>query len=141
MIDNIVAIKEASGSIPKISEIIENTTDEDFSVISGEDDLTFPVVALGGVGVISVVANVVPKTVSDMVEAALKGDMAAARKKHYELAPLTRALFTETNPIPVKRAMEMIGMPAGPLRAPLAPIMPENERILEEALKGIGCLK
>ena len=78
---------------------------------------------------------------SEMVEAALTGDMAAARKKHYELAPLTRALFTETNPIPVKRAMEMIGMPAGPLRAPLAPILPENERILEEALKGIGCLK
>ncbi|RNI14390.1 4-hydroxy-tetrahydrodipicolinate synthase [Methanohalophilus sp. RSK] len=140
-IDNIVAIKEASGSIPKISEIIENTVDEDFSVISGEDGLTYPIVALGGVGVISVVANVVPKTMAEMVEAALKGDMVTARKKHYELAPLTRALFTETNPIPVKRAMEMIGMPAGPLRAPLAPILPENERILEEALKGIGCLK
>ena len=76
-----------------------------------------------------------------MVEAALAGDMAAARKKHYELAPLTRALFTETNPIPVKRAMEMIGMPAGSLRAPLAPMLPENEKILEEALRRIGCLK
>jgi 4-hydroxy-tetrahydrodipicolinate synthase len=139
-ISNIVGIKEASGSLQQVSRILEETADEDFVVFSGEDDLTYPVVALGGAGVISVVANVAPAKTVAMADAAAKGDFAAARQLHFELAPLIRALFCETNPIPVKRAMELMGLAAGPLRLPLAPISADNEAKLVEALRATGCL-
>ncbi len=139
-VDNIVGIKEASGDLDKITRIIENTADEDFSVISGDDGLTLPILTLGGSAVISVVANIVPQKMVDLVNAAKSGDMETARNIHYELAPLIRALFNETNPIPVKRAAELIGLASGPLRLPLAPISSENDRILIDALKNIGVL-
>ena len=139
-IDNIVGIKEASGSLDKVSQIIENTADEDFSIISGDDGLTLPIMTLGGSAVISVVANIVPQKMVDLYDAAKSGDIATARKIHYELAPLIRALFNETNPIPVKCAAGLIGLASGPLRLPLAPINSDNERILTDALKNIGAL-
>ena len=139
-VDNIVGIKEASGNLDKVTRIIENTADEDFSVISGDDGLTLPIITLGGSAVISVVANIVPQKMVDLYDAAKSGDMTTARNIHYELAPLIRALFNETNPIPVKRAAELIGLASGHLRLPLAPISSENERILMDALKDIGAL-
>ncbi|WP_445476118.1 4-hydroxy-tetrahydrodipicolinate synthase [Methanococcoides methylutens] len=139
-VDNIVAIKEASGNLDKVSQIIENTMDEDFNVISGDDGLTMPIMALGGSGVISVVANVVPEKMVRLVNAVNEGDMNTARQIHYEIAPLIRALFTETNPIPVKRAVELIGLNTGHLRLPLAPISSENEQTLIDCLKGLGCI-
>ncbi|MDK2892156.1 4-hydroxy-tetrahydrodipicolinate synthase [Methanohalophilus sp.] len=139
-VSNVVGIKEASGSIPKITRILEETADEDFVVFSGEDDLIFPIVALGGVGVISVVANVAPVKTVELVKATQQGDFETAKKLHFELAPLIRQLFAETNPIPVKRAMEIMGLAAGPLRLPLAPLSNENEKNLVEALKNAGCL-
>ncbi|SET06557.1 dihydrodipicolinate synthase [Methanococcoides vulcani] len=139
-VDNIVAIKEASGDLDKVSQIIENTMDEDFNVISGDDGLTMPITCLGGSGVISVVANVVPERMVKLVNATNEGDMKTARQIHYEIAPLIRALFTETNPVPVKRAVELIGLNTGHLRLPLAPISSENEQNLIDCLKGLGCI-
>ncbi|MFA7563575.1 MAG: 4-hydroxy-tetrahydrodipicolinate synthase [Methanoculleus sp.] len=116
---NIVGIKEASGDISQITRIIEATQDEEFSVISGDDAMTLPVLAMGGAGVISVTANVDPARMVGMYEAYRAGDLARARVLHYELAPLMRAMFIDTNPIPVKRAVGLLGMAAGPVRLPL----------------------
>ena len=116
---NIVAIKEASGNISQISRIIEDTRDEDFVVISGDDNMTLPIMALGGVGVISVAANVIPAPMVAMSNAMKKGDLAKALSIHYDLSPLFRAMFIDTNPIPVKKAVELQGMAAGPVRLPL----------------------
>jgi 4-hydroxy-tetrahydrodipicolinate synthase len=116
---NIVGIKEASGNISQVSEIIEGTLDQDFTVISGDDGMTLPVLALGGGGVISVTANVEPGRMVTMYEAYTGGDWDGAISLHYELAPLCRALFIDTNPIPVKKAISLRGMAAGPLRLPL----------------------
>ena len=116
---NIVAIKEASGNISQISRIIEDTRDEDFVVISGDDNMTLPIMALGGVGVISVAANVIPAPMVAMSNAMKKGDLAKALLIHYKISPLLRAMFIDTNPIPVKKAVELQGMAAGPVRLPL----------------------
>jgi len=139
-IENIVGIKEASGNPVKVSRIIENTMDDDFVVLSGEDGLTLPLMCMGAVGVISVVANVVPEKMVDLVNAVQNNDLKTAKALHYELAPLTRVLFSETNPIPVKRAMNMLGLANGRLRLPLAPLSRENEMVLEEVLKDLGCI-
>lgn len=139
-IENIVGIKEASGNPVKVSRIIENTMDDDFVVLSGEDGLTLPLMCMGAVGVISVVANVVPEKMVDLVNAVQNNDLQTAKALHYELAPLTRVLFSETNPIPVKRAMNMLGLANGRLRLPLAPLGRENEMVLEEVLKDLGCI-
>ncbi len=140
-ISNIVGIKEASGSLDQITKILELTKGEDFVVLSGDDGLTLPIMALGGVGVISVVANVAPKLVVSMVEAFRRGDMGEARKLHLALAPLIRAVFLETNPIPIKKAVELIGLTAGHLRLPLAPISEDNERKLKAALNDLHLIK
>ncbi len=137
-IKNIVAIKEASGSLPQLSQIIEQTRGSDFSVLCGDDDLTLPAMALGAQGVISVVANVAPKKTVAMVDAIFKGDLDRARSLHYELAPLVRAMFLETNPIPVKSAQKYLGLAGGPLRLPLAEMAPDKEKILKEILESLG---
>ena len=137
-VKNIVAIKEASGSLSQVSQIIEQTRGSSFSVLSGDDDLTLPMMALGATGVVSVVANVAPRKTVAMVDAMAKGDLERARSLHYELAPLVRAMFLETNPIPVKTAQGLLGMAAGPLRLPLAAMAPEKERMLKEILDRLG---
>lgn len=137
-IENIVGIKEASGSLSQISSIIELTKDDDFFVFSGDDGLTLPIMSLGGKGVISVVADVAPRKMVTMVDAMLKGDLETARKMHYTLSPLARDLFIETNPIPVKAATGMIGLAAGPLRLPLAPMSEKNEKKLKETVNLLG---
>lgn len=139
-IENIIGIKEASGNPVKVSRIIENTMDEDFVVLSGEDGLTLPLMSMGAVGVISVVANVVPEKMVDLVNAVKNNDLKTAQALHYELAPITRVLFSETNPIPVKRAMNMLGLVNGRLRLPLAPLSREHEMVLEEVLRDLGCI-
>ena len=138
---NIVGVKEASGSLDQITRIIELTQDEDFVVLSGDDGLTLPIMALGGAGVISVVANVAPKLMVSMVEAFRSGNTAEARKLHLALAPLIRAVFLETNPIPIKKAVELIGLPAGHLRLPLASMSEDNERKLKAALNDLHLIE
>ncbi|HEX7575944.1 MAG TPA: dihydrodipicolinate synthase family protein, partial [Candidatus Methanoperedens sp.] len=130
-----------SGNLDQVTKIIEMTQDEDFEIISGDDGLTLPIMAIGGAGVISVVANVAPKLTVSMVEAFRKGNMEEARRLHLKLAPLIRAVFLETNPIPIKKAVGLIGLPAGDLRLPLASMSDDNERKLITALKDLNLLK
>ncbi len=139
-VENIRGIKEASGDINQVSKIIELTSEMDFTVISGDDSLTLPIMALGGMGVISVAANIIPKQVSDMVIAFLDGRLDRARELHHILSPLFRALFLETNPIPVKTAMGWRGLAAGGLRLPLSPLSEESATKLRSVLESLVML-
>jgi 4-hydroxy-tetrahydrodipicolinate synthase len=123
--DNIVAVKEASGNLAQVMDIIEALGDR-ITVLSGDDNLTLPIMALGGKGVISVISNLLPKPMVEFVEAALKGDFKKAKELHYHLLPLFKAAFIETNPIPIKTMMNLVGMKAGPCRLPLCNMQPHN---------------
>ncbi len=137
---NIIAVKEASGNVAQMMDVLEQLP-KAFSVVSGDDNLTLPLMSLGGRGVISVVSNLIPKKVSDMCTAALKGDFAAARKLHFEMLPLFKTAFIETNPIPIKVAMNLAGLPAGPVRMPLCEMQPANLDKLKAVLQKMGLLK
>ena len=131
---NIVGIKEASGDISQVSRIIEGTLDEDFMVLSGDDNLTLPILCLGGSGVISVAANVEPARMVSMFDHFCEGELEDALELHYELSPLFRAMFIDTNPIPVKKAVELRGMAGGPVRPPLDELDAEKSAKLQEVL-------
>ncbi|MFH0839573.1 MAG: 4-hydroxy-tetrahydrodipicolinate synthase [Candidatus Omnitrophota bacterium] len=133
-IKNIIGVKEASGSLDQMSRI-RQASPKDFLLISGDDSLTLPLMSIGGVGVISVVANIIPKDVSDMCAAFLKGDIAKAEELHYKMLPLIKAMFIETNPIPVKTAMGIMKMIDPEIRLPLCDMSPENKEKLVKALK------
>ncbi|HLB95054.1 MAG TPA: 4-hydroxy-tetrahydrodipicolinate synthase [Nitrospiria bacterium] len=135
----IIAMKESSGSLQQISDLIGLCGDR-LTVISGDDALTLPIIALGGQGVISVAANLVPKDCAELVKAALKGDGERARRLHYRLSPLTDALFLETNPIPVKAALELMGRCSGEVRLPLCPMADANHERLKKAMKEYGLI-
>ncbi|NHN42634.1 4-hydroxy-tetrahydrodipicolinate synthase [Halorubellus sp. JP-L1] len=132
--ENVVGFKAASGDLGQITEIIERTRDDDFAVLSGDDALTLPILSIGGHGTISVVANVEPERTTAMVGAALAGDYETARDIHHELGDLTRALFWETNPIPVKEAMHVRGHHGPTLRSPLSRLADEYRDDLEAVL-------
>ena len=134
---NIVGIKEASGNIGQISRIIEETQDEDFRVISGDDNITLPILALGGAGVISVAANVDPARMVAMYEAMKEGDYQKALVLHYALSPLFRSMFIDTNPIPVKKAVELLGLAGGPVRLPLDELDEKKTEQLKKILSTI----
>jgi 4-hydroxy-tetrahydrodipicolinate synthase len=131
---NVVGVKEASGDMMQVAKIIELTRGENFSVISGNDSDTLTILKLGGVGVISVVSNIVPDKVAKMVKSFRSGDVKTAEKIDRELSPLYKALFIETNPAPVKMAMNWMGMAAGGLRLPLVELEPENQQKLLDVL-------
>lgn len=137
---NIVAVKEASGSLDQMSRI-KQLCPENFDLISGDDGLTLPVLSIGGTGIISVVANIVPRDVADLVSAFEKGDLKKARELHYKLLPLIKAVFLETNPIPVKTAMGLLGMCEPELRLPMCGMWEGNLEKLKKALKDYGLLK
>jgi len=138
-VKNIVGVKESSGNLEQMARIRYLCGDK-FNLISGDDGLTLPVLAIGGTGVISVVNNIVPKDVSDMVAKFKKGDIEGARKLHYKLLPLIRAVFLETNPIPVKTALSLMGMIEPDLRLPLCSMSEANLEKLKKALKNYGLL-
>jgi 4-hydroxy-tetrahydrodipicolinate synthase len=131
---NIVGVKEASGDIGQVSRIIEETLDMDFQVFSGDDNLTLPILSLGGGGVISVAANVQPARMVAMFDYFIEGDLEMALDLHYELSPLFRAMFIDTNPIPVKKAVELMGMAGGPVRLPLDELDAKKTEQLKEVL-------
>jgi 4-hydroxy-tetrahydrodipicolinate synthase len=137
---NIVGVKEASGSLDQMSQVIAACGPE-FSVLSGDDNITLPLLAIGGRGVISVIANLVPRETSDMVHAALDGDWKRARDLHYRLFPLARAAFLETNPIPIKEAMAMVGMLEPEFRLPMCRMSDANRAKLTAILQSFGILK
>jgi dihydrodipicolinate synthase len=138
-VKNIVGVKESSGSLEQMSRIRYLCGDK-FDLISGDDALTLPLLAIGGTGVISVVSNIVPKDVADMVAKFKKGDLEGARKLHYKLLPLIKAVFLETNPIPVKTAMSLMAMIEPDLRLPLCSMSEVNLEKLKKALKDYGLL-
>lgn len=136
---NIVGIKEASGSLEQMTEVI-HLCGERITVVSGDDTLTLPLMSVGGKGVISVIANILPKESAEMTNAALNGDWKRAKELHMRMFPLCKAMFYETNPIPVKTAMQLLGRLNGELRLPLAPMSEANRDRLGKALRDYGLL-
>jgi 4-hydroxy-tetrahydrodipicolinate synthase len=130
-VPNIVAIKEACGSVDQVTEILEQS---DMEVLSGDDALTLPLMAVGASGVVSVVANLIPAAVQQMCVAAAANDFGAARKIHFQYIELMRALFIETNPMGVKTALALLGKIKFALRLPLCAMEPANEAKLKDAL-------
>ncbi len=138
--ENIVGVKEASGNISQIAHlaaIAEGKVD----IYSGNDDQIVPIMALGGVGVISVLSNVAPRQTHEICQKFLDGDVAGSRKLQLEALELCNALFCEVNPIPVKKALNLMGMQVGPLRMPLTEMEESNAKRLENAMRAYGILK
>ncbi len=135
----IVSIKEGSGSIQQIDEVLQLCGDR-LSVLSGDDAMTLPIMALGGQGAVSVVANVAPRETAALITSAAKGDFAQARTMHRRLLPLTNALFLETNPIPVKTALALMGRCTDELRLPLCAMQPDTKTRLADALRRHGLI-
>ncbi len=133
-VKGIIGVKEASGSLEQMARI-KKMCSKEFLLISGDDALTLPVMAIGGVGIISVVANIIPKDVAAMCNAFAKGDLKTAEKLHYGMLDLVKAMFVETNPIPVKTAMGLLKMCDSEMRLPLCDMLPENKDKLVKALK------
>jgi 4-hydroxy-tetrahydrodipicolinate synthase len=137
---NVVGVKEASGSLDQMSQVIQ-ACGPDFSVLSGDDNITLPLLAIGGSGVVSVIANILPRETADLVHAALDGDWKRARDLHYRLFPLARAAFLETNPIPIKEAMAMAGMIEPEFRLPMCRMSDANREKLRAILKTYALVK
>ncbi len=137
---NIIGIKEASGSLDQMA-MVKLLCPNQFALFSGDDALTLPSLSIGGVGVISVVANIVPKDVARLCDLFSKGDMKKAQELHYKLLPLVKAMFLESNPSPVKTAMELLGMCSSQVRLPLCELSDESLAKLKIALKEYGLLK
>lgn len=135
--DNIVGIKEASGNISQIAKIM-CATDGNIDLYSGNDDQIVPLMSLGGIGVISVLANIAPQQTHDICEKFLNGDVQESARLQLKAIPLAAELFSEVNPIPVKRAMKLMGMDCGPVRMPLTELTPEHEKTLAQAMKDYG---
>jgi len=136
-ISNIVGIKEASGSLDQVTRILNLC---DITVLSGDDSLTLPMLAIGAKGVVSTVANLVPQDMAELVIAFFQGDLEGARRLHFKLFPLIKALFLEGNPIPLKGAMRLVGMLNGELRPPLAPLSEGNLNTLKGVMRDYGLI-
>lgn len=142
-LDGIIGIKEASPDLDKISMLKSRLMDQgtdDFIILSGNDNLTLPMISMGAEGVISVVANVDPARMSRLVNEALSGDFKSAMKTHYELYSLMKVLFIESNPVPVKEALNMMGRPAGHVRMPLAPLKDSSREKLRLVLEELALI-
>ncbi len=137
LIENIIGVKEASGNVLQMMDVYKDIVlnRPDFCLLSGDDALTLPLYALGGCGVISVVSNLLPEAVKALSDALFIQDFEEARKIHNELLPLFKGAFIETNPIPIKAAMNHFGMQSGPCRLPLCELLPENAEHLMQLLK------
>ncbi len=138
-IPGIASIKEASGNLNQIADIIRGRP-AGFGVLSGDDEITFPVMALGGDGIVSVISNVVPRLMSELCNRMLAGDVATARAIHFRLVPWMRAAFIESNPLPAKAALAMMGKVQNVLRLPLVPMGSEHEGTVRAALETAGAL-
>jgi 4-hydroxy-tetrahydrodipicolinate synthase len=138
-LSEVVAIKEASGNLAQMAEIVRLAGDR-ITLLSGDDNVTLPLLAIGGKGVISVVANIVPRDTADMVAAWEAGDIEKAKALFYKLFPLCQAMFYETNPVPVKTALSLMGKISDELRLPLAPMAKDNADKLKKALEAYGLL-
>jgi 4-hydroxy-tetrahydrodipicolinate synthase len=138
-IDNIVGIKEATGDLKQQTKIVE-LCGEDFALISGDDFTLLPTLSIGGVGVISVVANIIPKDVANLIKEFNKGNIDEAKRLHHKIFPLCEAMFIETNPVPVKEALSMMGMISHEVRLPLVPLKKANRQKVKEVLQTYGLI-
>lgn len=138
-IPQVIGIKEASGNLGQMMDIIKGAP-KDFSVLSGDDALTLPLISVGGVGIISVAANEVPRQMTSMVNAALEGNFQKAKDLHYKLLDLMNGNFIETNPIPVKTALSMMDKITESFRLPLVPMASNNKEILSQILKKLSLI-
>ncbi len=136
---NIVSVKEASGSLEQMSAIKKLCPEMD--LLSGDDAITLPVLSIGGTGVVSVVANIVPQDVADLCNAWFEGNVRKAQEMHYKLLPLVKAMFIEGNPIPVKEAMGLMGLCSPEMRLPMCPMEEPNRQKLIQALNSYGLIK
>lgn len=132
-LEHVIAVKEASGDIMQMMDVLARIPD--LAVYAGDDAMTFPLICLGGQGVISVVSNLLPAQVVDMVRSALDGQIERARRLHFELLPMFKGAFIETNPAPIKYAMAVKGLAAGPLRLPLVEMSTENKARMDALLR------
>jgi 4-hydroxy-tetrahydrodipicolinate synthase len=137
---NIIGIKEAGGNVDRVSQMRQSLPDQ-FIILSGDDSLTLPFMAVGAKGVVSVASNIIPKEISNMVKAIFVGKLNIAQKIHTKYYPLFKDLFIETNPIPIKAAMAMLGMIEEEYRLPLVPMNPKNRLILKETMERCGISK
>ncbi len=136
---NIIGIKDASGNLNQISREIM-LCGEDFIVLSGDDSINLPIISLGGDGAISVMSNIIPKETGELIREALDGNLKKAKEMHYRLYNLSKVLFIETSPSPLKAAMTMLGMPAGEPRLPLVPVKDESREEIRKILQSMGLL-
>lgn len=136
-VKNIVGIKEASGNLSQVAQLM-SMADGCLELYSGNDDQVLPILSLGGYGVISVLSNIAPKETHDMVQKFMEGDVKGAAEIQLKAIPLVNALFSEVNPIPVKAALNLMGMEVGPLRMPLTEMEEENKAVLAQAMKDFG---
>lgn len=136
LIPEIIGVKDSSGNLPQVMDIVSEIVAlrSDFLLFSGDDNFTYPLLTLGGCGVISVISNLIPQKMCQLVHLALSGNYSEAQKLHYELLPLFKSVFLETNPIPIKAMMNFCGKEAGPCRLPLSPLSEENKIKLGELL-------
>ncbi len=137
--ENIVAVKEASGDMMQMMEVLKRKP-ADFDVLSGDDNLALPLTLMGGNGVVSVASNIIPQWMEEMIQAARRGDIEKARTIHYELFPLFKSMFVETNPIPVKSAMALMGLLEEEFRLPLCPPSDSNREYLRKVLTDQGLI-
>ncbi len=138
-IDNIVGVKEATGSLDQAAKILANVSD-DFMLLSGEDALVYPLMSLGAKGVISVTTNVIPADMAALCEACLNKDFETAKKLHYKTLPLVNSLFIDTNPVPVKKALYLMGLIEDEIRLPLVKLSDEKTETLKKAMTNYGVL-
>ena len=138
-IDNIIGVKEASGSLKQVMDI-QNKSVEDFRIMSGDDFLALPMLSIGGYGVVSVASNLIPGKISKLVSSYREGDVDTSREIHYELLPLFKSLFLETNPGPVKAAMDLMDKPAGKPRLPLVEVEEETKEELRSVLSSLDLI-
>ena len=136
----IIGVKEAAGSLDQATEIVKRCG-KTFTLLSGDDSLTLPMLSIGGKGVISVIANIVPKLMNEMTESYFKGDTKKANEPNQKLFPLYKTMFIETNPIPIKYAMSVLGMPSGRVRLPLTRPLVENQRLIRQTLQQLHISK
>jgi 4-hydroxy-tetrahydrodipicolinate synthase len=139
-VKQIAGLKESSGNFAQIMKLVQEVGDK-ISILSGDDPITLPIIALGGRGVISVASNIAPKEMSTLVNAALAGNFQEAKRIHYKLLPLFDVLFVETSPAPLKKAMSIVGLPDGSVRLPLVPVSEESTQKIKVVLDQLGLSK
>ncbi|MCL1958441.1 MAG: dihydrodipicolinate synthase family protein, partial [Spirochaetes bacterium] len=143
-ISGIAGVKESSGDLNQMGDVIREIAiprkaeGGKFWVLSGDDFFTLPLTSMGGDGVISVISNLLPAKVKALVKSAFEGNYEKARELHYELLPFMKAAFVETNPVPIKQAMSLAGLPAGPARLPLGKLAPAGEAVVKKAMTDLG---